>query len=593
MKSMTLTPDLVRERVLTHMCRRSGQFLMFYRPDEKNLVPYCMPNMLQGLPESLSFPDGLIKELKLDDNSIHSLRRVTHVIDSQSPEEQTCLIRIRYDRQPIWVQMRFFRNQTDDGRVYYIIVGENADNLMIAKERLRVERQTMVSVEDTALAVASFTVTHDAHLHKEGIRTTGETEDEAKDEDVLDETYNEAARLIDNFDEQSEATAKVLLKAAREIPDKNQRQVFIRRLSNRGFLEAYEKGDTNYDLEYQRYYQGQLIWMKTTVHLLIDPDTDELLVFIYTYDIDEQKVNNKITDLLVKRGSDFIVRINTQNDDIRYHYISDFQKEFFPYRRLTHLSYTQGFVKPILRLVQGDAADAFARQLSKDNVLKSLKESGRFVITYDFLTRNMPMRRKQLQFYNFDETKLEVLVIQTDITEAYQKELLDAQNRKAAITDPLTGLINRAGIRSQLDELEASYQDKNQPFTLAMADIDFFKNVNDTYTHDCGDEILRDLADLMNGFMKERGLGQVGRMGGEEFLIIFTHSHLDEAHQALEEMRALIEQSEFQWEDKTLKVTMTFGAREYTPQLGITKTIHEADQNLYKGKNTGRNTVVV
>jgi len=93
--------------------------------------------------------------------------------------------------------------------------------------------------------------------------------------------------------------------------------------------------------------------------------------------------------------------------------------------------------------------------------------------------------------------------------------------------------------------------------------------------------------------MKERGLGQVGRMGGEEFLIIFTHSHLDEAHQALEEMRALIEQSEFQWEDKTLKVTMTFGAREYTPQLGITKTIHEADQNLYKGKNTGRNTVVV
>jgi len=125
MKSMTLTPDLVRERVLTHMCRRSGQFLMFYRPDEKNLVPYCMPNMLQGLPESLSFPDGLIKELKLDDNSIHSLRRVTHVIDSQSPEEQTCLIRIRYDRQPIWVQMRFFRNQTDDGRVYYIIVGEN------------------------------------------------------------------------------------------------------------------------------------------------------------------------------------------------------------------------------------------------------------------------------------------------------------------------------------------------------------------------------------------------------------------------------------------------------------------------------------
>lgn len=168
---------------------------------------------------------------------------------------------------------------------------------------------------------------------------------------------------------------------------------------------------------------------------------------------------------------------------------------------------------------------------------------------------------------------------------AYNKKL-----EKQAATDMLTGMCNRRRIFEILDhniEEERSYK---RGFTIAIGDIDFFKKINDTYGHECGDEVLRRLAALM----KEHMLfcGTVGRWGGEEFLLIFENANGDQAYEKLQELVRKIRALEIDYMDQTIKITMTFGVSEYNNQKPISETIKEADEKLYMGKEAGRNIII-
>lgn len=155
-----------------------------------------------------------------------------------------------------------------------------------------------------------------------------------------------------------------------------------------------------------------------------------------------------------------------------------------------------------------------------------------------------------------------------------------------AHTDRLTGLFNRHYMMSELTEATKADGDR----FVAMADIDFFKRINDQYGHNAGDFVLRTISELMQQMCPD---GKVSRWGGEEFLILSSGSAEEEGVKLMEKIRTTIESYEFTFEGKKIPVTITAGVSDYVKGTSVDEWINEADENLYFGKRNGRNRVVL
>jgi diguanylate cyclase (GGDEF)-like protein len=160
---------------------------------------------------------------------------------------------------------------------------------------------------------------------------------------------------------------------------------------------------------------------------------------------------------------------------------------------------------------------------------------------------------------------------------------------KEAGTDPLTGLPNR---RAMIEQIEQQYKiNGDQPFSVAIADIDFFKTVNDTYGHNCGDYTLVKLTELF----VEHSMGRysVCRWGGEEFCFFMPGLNLDQAGALMNDLCFAVEKMKLKYEEHDFSITITIGVEEFDFASPLEELLNTADEKLYMGKNAGRNRVVV
>lgn len=151
--------------------------------------------------------------------------------------------------------------------------------------------------------------------------------------------------------------------------------------------------------------------------------------------------------------------------------------------------------------------------------------------------------------------------------------------------DVLTSLYNR---RSCHNKIRALIRD-NKNFTFVMCDIDWFKKINDQYGHECGDYILVSISEILKNSVQDCGFAS--RWGGEEFLLIYELD-LENVKKRVEKLLVDIRDKVFEYEGYKIHVTMTFGVKEMTPGIPYENEIKVADDNLYKGKNAGRNQIV-
>ena len=174
-------------------------------------------------------------------------------------------------------------------------------------------------------------------------------------------------------------------------------------------------------------------------------------------------------------------------------------------------------------------------------------------------------------------------VVFTDTTEQenYKQKL-----EHLIITDALTGIGNRRCFQNKIQEEIQRAKRYRHPLSLIMFDIDFFKNVNDKYGHDVGDEVLIEYTKLVHSLLREGDA--FCRIGGEEFMIILPHASVDEAQQVAEKLRVEIESYK-----KIVPITMSFGVVEYIVGEEIEFIYKRVDDALYKAKKSGRNIVVV
>lgn len=165
-----------------------------------------------------------------------------------------------------------------------------------------------------------------------------------------------------------------------------------------------------------------------------------------------------------------------------------------------------------------------------------------------------------------------------------------SQTRYLSLTDALTGLYNRRHFNAELEREFMRSKRYGGNLCIAIIDIDFFKKINDTYGHLCGDYVLKEVAYLiLENFRKT---DMVFRYGGEEFVVLMTETSLENSLIPLERLRKTIENNNFIFKGKKITVTVSIGVETNKTET-TDEFLNNADKALYQAKQNGRNQTVL
>lgn len=180
------------------------------------------------------------------------------------------------------------------------------------------------------------------------------------------------------------------------------------------------------------------------------------------------------------------------------------------------------------------------------------------------------------------------------ITNQTLAEQREAELERLSTTDQLTQLKNRMFFDKAYDSEWRRCFRSQAPISVIMIDFDHFKQLNDSYGHLFGDEVLRRSASLISRAFK-RPSDCVARYGGEEFVVILAHTDKDAAKSAAERIRTSIENMEIEHQGERIAITCSIGGASVIPKDNVAKTelIKQADRALYQAKELGRNVCVV
>ncbi len=186
--------------------------------------------------------------------------------------------------------------------------------------------------------------------------------------------------------------------------------------------------------------------------------------------------------------------------------------------------------------------------------------------------------------------QLKVMQLSEELQDALTSErrALSALS-KSAVTDELTGALNRRGVLTDLDNELARCRRFRHGLAVLMIDIDHFKSINDTHGHACGDEALRSVVRALQSMLRTTDI--LGRFGGEEFLVLLPELDEQGALIAAERLRAKVAANVVEFEGKRLSPTISLGLALHAADETGDRLIARADEALYAAKRNGRNRV--
>lgn len=242
------------------------------------------------------------------------------------------------------------------------------------------------------------------------------------------------------------------------------------------------------------------------------------------------------------------------------------------------------------------------------NIINLVNNISSVELTPDRKTLALPLKSdsKEVGVLVAKSTNEEITVKDIDYLTQLSSQIATTINRanvyaeilKHATLDALTGFYNRRQLEERLKQEVSNAKRQKAPLCGIMTDIDFFKGVNDTYGHAVGDLVLKTIAKIIRGQLREYDIA--GRYGGEEFSILLPFTKIEEAKMVAERLRKNIEEKEIDIskvnpdsELKKIKVTLSLGIYEMTENDNDEDLLKKADKALYQAKNTGRNKVVV
>lgn len=203
------------------------------------------------------------------------------------------------------------------------------------------------------------------------------------------------------------------------------------------------------------------------------------------------------------------------------------------------------------------------------------------------LGTHLTLRRQQAELarQNAELSRINTELAEKNATISEQAGIL----QRLSCTDMLTGLLNRRGFLERLEREHARRHGAG--YSLALGDIDHFKQFNDTYGHDCGDYVLQEVAKTLDSHIRAEDC--LGRWGGEEFILLLPSTRIEDAALLAEKLRATVAGQIYSYQDTPLKITLTLGVAGFHPDAPPAACIKQADDALYQGKAGGRNQVRV
>ena len=193
----------------------------------------------------------------------------------------------------------------------------------------------------------------------------------------------------------------------------------------------------------------------------------------------------------------------------------------------------------------------------------------------------------------FDDENVRLLnIIAQQVGIAMENAELYQKMQELASMDGLTGVYNRQYFQTRLEMEFKAAQKENYPLSLAIYDIDHFKRFNDTFGHLFGDKVLKAIVDAVSSSLRKNDI--IARFGGEEFIILFPRTNLNEAYEKVESLRRMISQHIIKDILVTASVTVSFGVSCFNEcALSEGELLRTADDALYEAKAAGRNCIKV
>ena len=244
--------------------------------------------------------------------------------------------------------------------------------------------------------------------------------------------------------------------------------------------------------------------------------------------------------------------------------------------------FTEGLVADI------DCMSDSVRKSADLNSLRSL-----VLVKLDNLKNNIEEQRK-LEREQVRDIKHQLDTMKS-VFDSMQKKVccLEDENQdlaKKIRIDPLTGCANRLGLDERFADEMARLDRYARTFSLALVDVDHFKDVNDTFGHQVGDNCLREIARKLGTGLRQSDF--LSRFGGEEFVLLLPETDLHRAVKVAEKQRSLIQKTNFQVKGHKVPVTVSMGVTEIRKEdTGLASALRRADKAMYRAKQAGRNKV--
>jgi diguanylate cyclase (GGDEF)-like protein len=226
--------------------------------------------------------------------------------------------------------------------------------------------------------------------------------------------------------------------------------------------------------------------------------------------------------------------------------------------------------------------------------------------SFDQMTDRLESKHKQVEqsrqelLQAHDELEERVTDRTSQLLQANQKLREEISERKRieemleelSRTDYLTGILNRRAMTQRLEELSKSITDQSESFCIILLDLDHFKEINDSYGHDVGDQTLKHAVERLRHGIRESDL--LGRWGGEEFLIMLPRTSLPEAQGLAERLCSSLAGSRMESDGQSVAVTGSFGVADFRPgKEDLDDCLKRTDDALYQAKTEGRNRIIV